>query len=99
MNSTPRNEANRKDEHTHVYEIAMNYHSKEFADLLYRERVLRARKMKPEDKLLAGGRLFELSCRIMRDGIRDQFPDADEAKVEQELKRRLKLMRILEESE
>ena len=65
-------------------------------DALFREKVLRARAMSPEDKLLAGARLFDRSCRIMADGIRHQFPDADEARVQQILRERLALIRRLE---
>src|SRR5437868_128163 len=39
--------------------------SKELVDDIYRERVLRARRTPPEEKLLDGARLFDLSCRIM----------------------------------
>jgi Rv0078B-related antitoxin len=69
----------------------------ELVDALYRERVLRARQTPPEEKLRDGFRLFELSCRIMRDGIRHQYPDADAARVEEILKQRLALLRRLEE--
>ena len=48
--------------------------TKELIDSLYHEEVLRARAMPPEDKLLAGVRLFERACRIMAEGIRDEFP-------------------------
>jgi len=70
--------------------------SKELVDDIYRERVLRARRTPPEEKLLDGARLFDLSCRIMMDGIRDQFPDADEQKVREILSQRLALLRRLE---
>jgi hypothetical protein len=70
--------------------------SKELLDHLYRERVLRARLTPPEEKVLEGARLFDLTCRIMRDGIRDEFPDADEQRVEEILAQRLALVRRLE---
>jgi hypothetical protein len=70
--------------------------TKELIDELYRERVERARKMSPEDKLLAGARLFDRSCRIMADGIRDEFPDADEQRVKEILRERLALARRFE---
>ena len=47
-------------------------------DPLYRDEVLAARVMTPEEKLLAGPQLFDFACRIALDGIRNQFPDADE---------------------
>ncbi len=69
---------------------------RELIDRLFRERVQRARAMSPEEKLLAGPRLLDRSCRIMADGIRDEFPDADEARVQEILRQRLDLARRLE---
>lgn len=66
------------------------------ADQLYREKVRRARAMPPEEKLLAGPRLFERSCRIMADGIRDEYPSATEEEVQEILRKRLALARRLE---
>jgi hypothetical protein len=53
--------------------------------------------MTPEQKLLAGPDLFDLACRIMADGIRWQFPEADEAGVQQILRQRLAVLRSREE--
>jgi hypothetical protein len=69
---------------------------KQLADAIYRERVERARRTPPEEKLLDGPRLFDLSCKIMKDGIRDQFPDASEERVHEILVERLRLLRRLE---
>ncbi len=44
--------------------------TQELIDALFRDKVLAARQMSPDDKLLAGPRLFARSCRIMKDGIR-----------------------------
>ena len=65
-------------------------------DDLYRERLERARQMTPEEKLFAGPRLFEQACRVMRDGIRHQFPEADANRVEEILTERLAMIRKLE---
>lgn len=65
-------------------------------ELLWRK-VDQARAMSPENKLLAGPRLFERSCRIMLDGIRDEFPQADETRCQEILRERLALLRRLEE--
>lgn len=70
--------------------------TQELIDALYREEILLARRMSPEEKFLAGPRLFDRVCRIMRDGIRDQHPGADEARVEEILQARLRLTRRLE---
>ena len=70
--------------------------SRELVDGIFRERVLRARHTLPQDKFLAGPRLFDRVCRIMKDGIRHEFPDADENRVYEILVQRVKLARRLE---
>jgi hypothetical protein len=70
----------------------------ELAQSLWEEEVRRARAMTPEERLLAGPRLFDMACRIMADGIRDEFPDADENRVQEILRQRLELARKLEVS-
>ena len=70
----------------------------EMVDALFRERVLRARRTAPEQKLLEGPRLFDIACRIMKDGIRNQYPNADEAQVLEMARKRLALAKRLEES-
>jgi hypothetical protein len=67
--------------------------TKELIDALYREQVERARKMPREEKLFGGARLFDRSCRIMTAGIRSQFPEADDRRVEEILRERLALIR------
>ena len=63
--------------------------TKEAIDTLYREDVLRARRMSPEDKFLAGPRLFDYACRVTMDGIRHQFPGIDEQRTREILRQRL----------
>lgn len=70
--------------------------TKELADAIYRERVERARRMTPEEKMLDGPRLFDLSCAIMKDGIRYQFPDATEQQVFEILCERIERLRQAE---
>jgi len=65
-------------------------------DELDREAILRAGQMSPEDKFFGGPRLFDQVCRVMRDGIRDECPGADEEAVERILRERLALARRLE---
>ncbi len=60
-------------------------------DELYREEVLEARRMSPEDKFLLGEELFEYACSITLAGIRNQNPEFSEEECEQELERRLEL--------
>lgn len=66
-------------------------------DELYREEVLEARAMKPEHKLLAGEELFLYACSITMAGIRNQFPEADEAERKRILQSRIDLQRKLDE--
>ena len=70
--------------------------TRELIDALYWERVELARQMPPGDKALAGFQLFDLASKIMADGIRDQYPDADEARVQGLLRERLALAERLE---
>jgi hypothetical protein len=70
--------------------------SKALVDAIFRERVLRARRASPENKFLGGPRLFDQACRIMKDGIRNEFPNADENQVYEILVQRVNLARRLE---
>jgi len=70
--------------------------TRELADELFREEVAAARAMDPEEKLCAGPRLFDFACRIAIEGIRNQFPDADERRVRAILAERVELGRRLE---
>ncbi|HBI45456.1 MAG TPA: hypothetical protein DDY78_21770 [Planctomycetales bacterium] len=69
--------------------------TQEQIDAIYRKRVLQARRMSPEEKFLAGPRLFDRECQIMRDGFRSERPDATEVEVEAILRQRLALTRRL----
>ena len=69
--------------------------TQELIDEIYLSKVRAARAMSPEDKLLAGPRLFERSCRIMLDGLRHENPDADEPRLWELLRERLALLRRL----
>jgi hypothetical protein len=64
---------------------------------LLMDKVESARRMSFEDKLLAGPRLFDMVCQVMCDGIRMQFPTADEAEVRRMLRERLAVNRRLED--
>lgn len=71
--------------------------TRELIEDIFRQRVLRARLESPEEKLLGGPRLFDMCCRIVADGIRNQYPDADEQRVQEILAQRIALMRRLEQ--
>jgi hypothetical protein len=65
-------------------------------DELYREELREARAMSPEEKLLLGEDLFAYACSITMAGIRNQFPEADDAERRRILEQRLELQRKLE---
>jgi hypothetical protein len=66
------------------------------ADALYRERVLRARRMPPEERILDGPRLFDYACSITLAGLRSEFPAASEMELRLALRRRLEIAQKLE---
>jgi hypothetical protein len=72
--------------------------TKEVADALYHERVLRARGTPMAEKLLDGANLFDDVCERMRAGIRARFPEADESEVQAILLRQVDRLRRVEES-
>lgn len=51
------------------------------------------RAMTGEDRLRIALDLHAFSCDVAREGIRRQFPEADEAEVERRLRQRLELSR------
>ena len=53
----------------------------------------RYREMTGEQRLKIALDLHEFVCNLSRQGIRRQFPDADEAEVERQLQRRIELSR------
>ena len=57
------------------------------------EQIRRYQQMTGEQRLALALEMHELSCNVTREGIRQQNPQADEAQVEQELRRRLCLAR------
>jgi len=71
-------------------------HIQRLAEELYRERVVEARAMPPEEKLLAGEELFDYACAITLAGIRNQFPGASEAECLRILEERLELRERME---
>ncbi|MFZ1933619.1 MAG: hypothetical protein WCB27_05875 [Thermoguttaceae bacterium] len=71
--------------------------TKELIDAAYWERVERARQTPPAEKIVASLQLFEFTSQVMADGIRSQFPEADEHRVQEILRQRLALGRRLED--
>lgn len=60
------------------------------ADALYWEKVTQARRMKPEERMIEGIRMFDRECEMMRLEILKLNPNYSEADVSQEIRRRLK---------
>ena len=71
---------------------------RQLADELYRERVLRARRMTGDEKLRAGGKLFRDVCDRMKIGLRRENPLADEKTIQKLLVKRFNRLRQLEET-
>ena len=63
---------------------------------LYRQEVLEARRMSPEDKLILGERLFRWACAVTLEGIRLQNPNATEEECQRKLRERIELGKRLE---
>jgi hypothetical protein len=70
----------------------------ELIEEIDRERIRAARAMSGEEKVLLGLQLFQCTCRIIADGIRDEFPDADVRRVQEILRERLAIARRLEDT-
>jgi hypothetical protein len=61
------------------------------------ERLERARRMTGEEKVLASLRLSDAVESAMKDGIRDEYPDADEARVVEIMRERYRIQRMISE--
>lgn len=70
--------------------------TRELIEAVWRDKLRAARNLTLAQKLAAAGDLFDEVCERMRDGIRWQFPDADDARVEEILRERLAIARRLE---
>ena len=73
-----------------TYEAAMKAQFHSTTDL---SRIQHAIGLTPEQRLLAGFEQSELAIDVVKDGIRDQNPDADETTIQRLLNERIKLMR------
>ncbi len=71
----------------------MEQHIKLLADAIYAGKVRRARALSIGERIDTAIELFEGAAGMMRDGIRSQFPAANEQEVEQCLRTRLKRLR------
>ena len=67
------------------------------ADEIFRDKVLRARRIPPDKRIELGPQLFDWAVRQTLDGIRRQYPQADETEVRRILSRRMAIKRRLDE--
>jgi hypothetical protein len=65
--------------------------SEQLVEEIYREKVLRARKMSPGEKILAGPELFDFACAWTRAGILREHPRATEQQLLKLLEDRIRL--------
>ncbi|MGD0462387.1 MAG: hypothetical protein ABSB74_07850 [Tepidisphaeraceae bacterium] len=70
----------------------------ELIDALYREKVLRARRMTLQKRVEVGAALSDIGRQMMRDAIRRENPSASEEEVRQLMRRRLELKRKLDDT-
>ena len=68
----------------------------ETCDLLWLDKVRQARLMSPEERMLAGPRLFAGVCERMKEGLRDENPGASEEVIHGLLLDRLAVLRRLD---
>jgi hypothetical protein len=69
---------------------------KELADQIFRDRILRARRESPGQKLFDSLELFDFACGWTEAGIRNEYALASDEEVKRLLRKRLNLQRKLE---
>jgi hypothetical protein len=65
-------------------------------NLVFRDKVLRARQTPMEERFLDGPRLYDLNCQIICGAISSQFPEFSNEQVKQEYSRRLQIARSID---
>ena len=76
----------------------MNNEFQLLADALYWEKVERARKLSPEERMKAGPELFDYACSITLNALREKMPGATEAQLLDKVRERIAIKRQLEEA-
>ena len=71
----------------------MNPEFKPLADEIYRERVLRARQMTPEERMREGFRMFDVEAEAVRSEIAKTMPGASEAELAAAVRHHFRLVR------
>jgi hypothetical protein len=67
------------------------------SEQLYREEILRARKLTPQQRLRATFEVTEFALRMMRDSIRHHHPDADAEEIVRLGRERISKVRRIDE--
>ena len=68
----------------------------ELIDAIYREKVLRSRRMTPSKRIAIGAELSDIGRQMMREAIRRENPAASSEQVHQMMRRRIELSRKLD---
>ena len=79
--------------------VASDSHYAKEAEELFKERIMRARQMSPEEKFLAGEELFEWACSITLAGIRHENPGISDKESRRILEERLAMREQWERTE
>jgi len=66
------------------------------ADAIYRERVLRARRTPPEERIVQGPLMFDYACKVLMAGLHSENRNATENELRHLLRQRLALVRELD---
>lgn len=67
------------------------------AAAIYRDKVLRARAMTPEERLMESFRLFDEALVFTKAGVANELGTTDEAAIMKEVQRRFDVIRSIEE--
>lgn len=75
----------------------MSAPDKAFLDEIYRRKILHSRKLTPEQRITGALELSDTVARIIREGVRDQFPEASEEEVQRLFIERVRRVKRLHE--
>lgn len=69
----------------------------QLAAAIYRDKVLRARAMTPDERLMEGFRLFDESMTFTKAGVAEELGTTDEAAIMTEVRRRFDIVHKMED--
>ena len=70
----------------------------ELQELIFADKIRRARETPIEERLIEGARLFDINAEIMKGAIQSQFPEFSSEQIELEYFRRLQIARMIVEA-